>query len=172
MSYRRGYLLETISSLQQHFMNLYIFQPNQCKYGYDSSPACNTFQLGQMIRFFSRSNTLSLQSAFWPSSMSQIMRGNILELLLTLRACPGYQINSFHVHCGIRTRFLSCLELIIPLAQVGIGAQAESWESSPHGGTWRYAPRALENSAVGCDVHRQVKAMYTAEKRDWTFRPP
>ena len=107
------------------------------------------------------------------------MRGNILELLLTLRACPGYQINSHHAHCGIRTRFLSCLEVIIPLAQVGISARswtkdvaAESWEGSPLGGTWRYAPRSLEPSSAGCDVHRQVKAMYTAEERDWTFRPP
>jgi len=179
MSYRRGYLLETISSLQQHFINLYIFEPNQCKYGYDSSPACNSFQLGQMIRFFSRHHTLSLESTFYPSLKTQPMHGNVLELLITLRACPSYQVNSFHAHCGIRTRFLSCLELIIPLPQVGICVRrwktdmtAESWEGSPQGGTWRHAPRSSEHSAVGCEVHRQVKALYTAEKRDWTFQPP
>ena len=51
---RREYLLETIGSVQNYFVNLYTFQPNQCRLGYDTSPACNSFQLGEMIRFFAR----------------------------------------------------------------------------------------------------------------------
>jgi len=179
MSCRRVYLLETISSLQQHFIKLYIIEPNQCKYGYDSSPACNSFQLGEMIRFFSRYRTLSLESTFCPPLQGQTMRGSILDLMTTLRACPGYQINSYHTHCGIRSRFLSCLNGIKPLAQVGICLRAwkhvlaaESWDASPDGRTWRYAPRSSGHFNAGCDVHRGAKAMYTAEERDWTFQPP
>ena len=179
MACRRAYLLETISSLQQHFINLYIFQPNQCKYGYDSSPACNSFQLGEMIRFFSRHDTLSLESTFCPPQQSPAMRGNILELMATLRSCPGYQIDSNHAHCGIRARFISGLELIMPLAQVGIcarcwaeDAEAESWEDSPVGGRWNYTPRSQSGQLFGgCEAHRKAKVMYTAEERDWAFQP-
>ena len=176
---RRGYLLEAISSLQQHFINLYVFEPNQCKYGYDSSPACNSFQLGEMIRFFSRHDTLSLESTFCPPVQSQTMRGNILELLATLRGCPGYQIDPNHHHCGIRARLIIGLELIMPLAQVGIcgqcwqaSAEAESWDRSPARGKWNHISRPqFGHHLGGCEVHRRAKAMYTAEERDWTFRP-
>src|SRR5215469_6497984 len=55
---RRSYLLETLESLQSHFLKLYSSTDRQCKLGYDTSPQCDSFQLGEMLRFFQRINTL------------------------------------------------------------------------------------------------------------------
>ncbi|MCJ1304805.1 hypothetical protein MMC08_007618, partial [Hypocenomyce scalaris] len=48
LAYRRACVLDTINSLQNHFLALYTSKQRQCKLGYDSSPQCDSFQLGEM----------------------------------------------------------------------------------------------------------------------------
>lgn len=133
-----------------------------------------------MIRFFARQGTLTLESSFCPPVQAQTMRGNILEVIGTLRACPAYQIDSNHAHCGIRSKLLFGLQHIMPLSQAGIclncwrvNMEAESWERSPAKGKWTLAPRSptLQFAGIlkGCEAHQKCKALYTAEERDWTF---
>ncbi|KAL6720515.1 hypothetical protein ACLMJK_002439 [Lecanora helva] len=64
---RREYVLETLASIQKHFINLYSSRQPQCKLGYDSSPRCDSYQLGEIIRFFTRKGLLRIESAFAPT---------------------------------------------------------------------------------------------------------
>ncbi|KAL1598915.1 hypothetical protein SLS60_008060 [Paraconiothyrium brasiliense] len=48
---RREYILETINSLQSHFLKLYTSGERQCKLGYDTSIQCDSFQLGEMAPY-------------------------------------------------------------------------------------------------------------------------
>ncbi|KAL8826485.1 MAG: hypothetical protein Q9191_003773 [Dirinaria sp. TL-2023a] len=148
-------------------------------YGYDSSPACNSYQLGQMVRFFRRTNTLEFESTLYTAGESIPCKRNILEVIAALRACPEYQIDENHKHCGIRKRFVSALQSIAPEEQAGICARCwsedaagESWQRHPAGGAWEYMPNAepMRSADIprGCLAHRRAKAMYTAMSRDWT----
>ena len=179
---RRDYILETLSSLQKHMIDLYVFEPNQCRYGYDSSPACNSYQLGQMVRFFRRTNTLDCGSTLYTAGENRPCNRNILEVIAVLRACPEYQIDENHKHCGIRKRFVSALQSIAP-EQAGICARcwredaaSESWERHPEGGEWVHMPHAEPMRSTHtprvCLAHCKAKALYTAQSRDWTYRAP
>ncbi|KAI9838073.1 MAG: hypothetical protein M1819_006228 [Sarea resinae] len=110
--YRRESLLDTVNSLQKHFLNLYTSKDRQCKLGYDSSPQCDSFQLGEMIRFFTRVGTLRLQGTIFDTQGPQYYPGDIKTLLKTLRQCPSYQINPNHAHCGLRTRIEPVLNVL------------------------------------------------------------
>lgn len=162
-------------------IDLYIFEPNQCRFGYDSSLACNYYQLGQTVRFFRRTRTLRFESMLQSSEESTLCHRNILEIIATLKACPEYQIDSNHKHCGIRNKFMEALRSIVPEHQVGIcgrcwgnDATKESWGDSPECGEWKYRfpfhsqPSQSSNRPDGCSVHRNAKTMYTAKSRDWT----
>lgn len=176
MSTRRLNLLQTLSSLQKQIFNLYIDKPNQCRLGYDTSPACNMFQLGQATRFFVQKGMTTMESGFIRESETGMMIGNTLDVITTLRACPERQIDSNHQHCGVRSKLIAGLDLIVPLVQVGIcgecwkqDSHAESWDRSPCGDKWLYA--APGRALTGCEVHRRAKEMYTAKERDWMYRP-
>lgn len=43
---RRSYVLDAVLSLQDHLLSLYTSRSRQCKLGYDTSPQCDSFQLG------------------------------------------------------------------------------------------------------------------------------
>lgn len=174
---RREYLLDTIGSIQTYFIKLFTFESNQCRLGYDTSPACNSFQLGEMMRFFVRKGTLSLQNTIFPTEQPVAWEGDLENLISTLRQIPSYQIDKNHMHCGARNRFLIALNTMQPFPQVGVcwqcwqsNAYQESWLESPTGGKW--AINLWKPSPViepqGCTFHRKAKAMFTAEKRDWT----
>lgn len=61
---RRTHLLAALSSIPAHFLDLYTHRTRnglrQCKLGYDSSSACDSFQLGEMVKFLVSKNLLSL----------------------------------------------------------------------------------------------------------------
>ena len=85
----------TVASVQKHFIDLYSCRDRQCKLGYDSSAACDSFQLGQMIKFLVSKRLLYLVD-YGASSMDAVPDGSsvqIEELLGTLRQCPNYQID-------------------------------------------------------------------------------
>ena len=173
---RRQYVLETISSLQSHFIALYASRQPQCKLGYDSSPQCDSFQLGEMVRFFTRKGLLHLQSTFAEPTDNLTYSGSMLGLLNTLRECPTYQVDRNHTHCGLRSRFYPALECIKPISQVGLCLHCwkdgkDSWLESPTGGMWSLFAPTLRPPSESCRDHLSFKAMYTAEKRDWTPAP-
>ena len=174
---RRDYVLDTLSSIQSHFINLYISRQPQCRLGYNSSLQCDSYQLGEMIRFFSRKGTIRIESAFDPAPGEvEPCSGNLNDIIATLKECPSYQIDSNHMHCGLRTRLMSILEgprPLRPLFQVGIclscwkdDKSKESWLEYPAGGTW--VNNGQRFCGRGCRDHQDTKAMYTAVTRDWT----
>ena len=170
-------MLETISSFPTHFLKLYTSKQLQCKLGYDTSPQCDSFQLGEMIRFFTRKGLLQLQSTYASSQEPPIYAGDVNNIVEKLRQCPTYQLDRNHGHCGLRTRLLPLLDTLWPNGHVGICLKcwdddkiAESWLESPARGTWAFT----KGSSIrweNCRQHRQLKAMYTAEERIWTPSP-
>ena len=126
LAFRRACILETIQSLQTHFLTLYTARERQCKLFYDSSGQCDSFQLGEMVKFFMRVGTLQLQGSLTPDkkTSNNAYEGDLYALLDKLRRVPEYQIDRFHTHCGIRTRLVPLLDLVQEcLGLVGICAE-------------------------------------------------
>ena len=149
----------------------------QCRLGYSSSPQCDSYQLGEMIRFFSRKGTVRIESAFDPAPEEpEPYRGSLDDIVAKLKQCPTYQIDNNHTHCGLRTRLMPILDGARsprPLFQTGICLECwkedktkESWFENPTKGTWVNAGERF--SGKGCRDHGDTKAMYTAATRDWT----
>ena len=176
LAYRRSYVLETIQSLQSHFLSMYTTRERQCKLGYESSVACDSFQLGEMVRFFMKVGTLQFQGTIIdandpPASYT----GDLYVLLDTLRQVPEYQIDKFHTHCGIRTRLVPLLDTIQECLQF-VGLCFDCWQEDRQKTAWMLCKRPLlwrkqtfrfKNS--GHDhKHADVRAMFTAVERDWS----
>lgn len=109
---RREYLLETINSLQAHFLKLYTSGDRQCRLGYDTSLQCDSFQLGEMVRFFHKIDTVRLQGKIYDNSEPTYYLGDVERLLSSLRQCSNYQVDKNHAHCGLRSRLLPLLDTI------------------------------------------------------------
>ncbi|KAK2783824.1 hypothetical protein FQN52_009471 [Onygenales sp. PD_12] len=152
MRFRHQAILNTISDLQSHFLRAYGAIPPepvpappgsattttsrprpklQCRRMYANSPACDSFHLGEMIRFFStRTKTLQLESTLSrndeeedddqdtqqtpppPQRPKPKSKTNIRTLIASLRECPEHQIDNNHVGCGLRRRLLPALDLL------------------------------------------------------------
>ncbi|KAK6584960.1 hypothetical protein PZA11_003184 [Diplocarpon coronariae] len=127
LAYRRACVLRTIASIQDQFLQIYCSKERQCKLGYDTSSSCDSFQLGEMIKFLTKKGLLSLVSFqaaspydsdyVWPEAYS----GDIELLIGILRQCPQYQIDSNHGHCGLRTKILPALDFIRTCIDTGVG---------------------------------------------------
>jgi hypothetical protein len=196
---RREYVLETINSLQAHFLRLYTSGERQCKLGYDNSIQCDSFQLGEMVRFFCKTDTVRLQGKIYDNTEPTYYLGDIDRLLSSLRQCSNYQIDNNHGHCGLRSRLLPLLDLIqnqlsLDTGSLDIGICAECWTKHRAEYAWRLAKRpvlwahprsltgnrALTNGAArkghqrtpsSClSRHIAVRDMFMAVDRDWTAR--
>lgn len=180
--HRRVCLLETLGSIQSHFLHLYSHSSRhpQCKLGYDSSWQCDSFQLGEMIRYFVRKGTLSMQNTFAFHDRPQFA-GSAEDFVFILRQCTSYQIDRNHTHCGARNRLEPALRSIVfELSNCGIclycwkrNRSDESWLENPTGGKWYVGKPKLDTISSGCPAHRTTvttKAICTADERDWT--PP
>jgi hypothetical protein len=142
LSHRRASILRTIGSLQLHFLDLYASRNRQCSLGYDSSPACDSFQLGEMVKFLTRKELLSLipfqavppddPEYVWPDPYT----GDIEHLIGLLRQCPSYQLDKNHSHCGLRSRILPALEYIRDCIDTGIGIKVMRWRADRPSQTW------------------------------------
>lgn len=178
--HRRGCIFETLSSIQSHFLHLYshISPRPQCRLGYDSSWQCDSFQLGEMIRFFTRKGTLSMQNTFGNVHDAPQYAGNVEDVISCLRQCPTYQVDKNHSHCGPRSRLERALASVVPsLSRTGICLHCwkhnrgeDSWGDNPAGGRWYLGMARLPTVHQDCHDHRSIKAMCTADERDWT--PP
>ncbi|KZF23937.1 hypothetical protein L228DRAFT_236919 [Xylona heveae TC161] len=186
LRYRRECILRTLNSIQTYFLKQFTSKQRQCRLGYDSSAQCDSFQLGEMVRFFVRIGTLRLQGNIYDHGEgADAHPGNLDRLLESLRQCPSYQIDRNHSHCGLRTLILpilSYLELWISLeAQICARCWKDdranySWLSAPPSRTYKFqvsAPRgsrknksATSRTPCGTD-HGVAKHIFTAETHEW-----
>lgn len=199
MIQRREYILETINSLQAHFLRLYTSGERQCKLGYDTSLQCDSFQLGEMVRFFHKIDTVRLQGKIYDNTEPVYYLGDIDRLLMSFRQCSNYQVDNNHSHCGLRSRLLPLLDLVqnqlsLDTGSLDIGICADCWEHHRSEYAWSLAkrplmwasPRALlgnravpngnarrghQRSPSSClSRHVAVRDLFMAVERDWTAR--
>ncbi|KAH8728201.1 hypothetical protein GQ44DRAFT_702778 [Phaeosphaeriaceae sp. PMI808] len=145
---RREHILETINSLQAYFLKLYTSGERQCTLGYDTSLQCDSFQLGEMVRFFHKIDTVRMQGKIYDNTEPTYYLGDIDRLLLSLRQCSNYQIDSNHAHCGLRARILPLLDLVhnqlkFDSVSLDIGICSECWENHRSAYAWMLAKRPL-----------------------------
>ncbi|OQN96007.1 hypothetical protein B0A48_17998 [Cryoendolithus antarcticus] len=178
LSLRRSYVLETIQSVQEHFLSVYSTRKRVCRLGYDSSPECDSFQLGEIVRFFLRAGTLKMQGAITNTEDSEIVpyAGDLALLFDKLKQVPEYQVNAHHSHCGIRTQYVPFLQLVeaaLPHAALcGI-----CWVEDRHNHSWLDSKRPLRWSQGTSELdlrstdHRRrhvgLRDFFMATQRDW-----
>ncbi|KAF2119958.1 hypothetical protein BDV96DRAFT_610110 [Lophiotrema nucula] len=182
---RRECILDTINSLQSHFLKLYTSGERQCKLGYDSSPQCDSFQLGEAIRFFTRLGTLRLQGTIYDNTEPSYYNGDISRLLESLRQSPSYQIDRNHAHCGLRSRFIPLLDLLqnylfLEASSLEIGICNDCWKKHRDVYPWSSAKGPMLWSPVkSCDEftgmprgclarHLIIRDIFMAVERNWT----
>jgi len=118
----------------------------QCKRGYDSSTACDSYQLGEMVRFLAGRGLLFLVD-FSPRSLDAVRDFAAVDvsahLLALLRQCPAYQIDKNHTNCGLRTRILPLLDYVqAMLSSTVVGIPLAGWRKDRHETSWASAPDA------------------------------
>ncbi|ETS77583.1 hypothetical protein PFICI_11457 [Pestalotiopsis fici W106-1] len=147
LQYRRECVLNSIASIPRHFFSLYISRTRQCKLGYDSSAACDSYQLGETIKFLSTKNLFFLVD-FSPSSLNLIADTSLLQvdtILATLRQCPGYQIDKHHTNCGLRTRMIPILDFIKALLSTSsLPLSRLSWRNDRKRAAWLPSEEDME----------------------------
>jgi hypothetical protein len=150
LSHRRACILRTLAGLLSHFLALYTSSNRKCRLGYDSSPACDSYQLGEMIKFLTKKGLLSLipfqavspedPEYVWPESWD----GDIEHLMGILRQCPSYQIDKNHAHCGLRSKLLPRLAAIQSCIDTGVGIKLMRWKIDRAAETWIIPTRTSE----------------------------
>ena len=180
---RRQYYLEAVSSIQQYFISLYSSKSLQCKKGYANSKECDSFQLGEMVKFFLRKGSISLCSLYTEQE-PEAFHGPFSDLLGQLKGCSSYQIDTNHTHCGVRQRLIPLLDQLLGLSnQAGICLECwstdrmkESWSENPTGGQWTgpilTLPPVEYRLKSLCSWHEELKRMFTAKEREWTPGEP
>ena len=173
---RRTYLLDTIQSIQTFALGQYTSRARQCKLGYDSSAACDSFQLGEMVRFFARAGTLSLAGRRVGGEDEVGFEGDVRDVIDRLRQCPEYQIDANHRHCGLRSRLVPLLD-VVERALDEVGVCAECWGKDRGEYAWMQAKRPLiwkrdgprnGMNGIRClDRHAGVREMCMARERIW-----
>lgn len=177
----------TIDSIQSYLIEQGVSGQRQCKLGYDTSPQCDSFQLGEMVRFFKRIGTANLQVIMAGTMPLLPYPGDLEHLLTTLRQCPNYQIDRNHGHCGIRSRLVKMVMLVQSMLEyIGIcrwcwqhDRGAHSWFTAISGARWRpgCSEIATEKEEDGrqsdCwrerNDHRKARRLFTATTHEWSL---
>ncbi|GAB7326970.1 hypothetical protein MBLNU13_g10920t1 [Cladosporium sp. NU13] len=186
LTLRRASILETLQSIQTHFLAQYSSRTRQCRLGYDSSPECDSFQFGEMVRFYLRTGTLRLENTIAglpPSSADNsdtsavAYDGDIYLLLDRLKQIPEYQVDRNHSHCGIRTRLVPFVDLV-SAAMLQAGICGDCWAEDRHAHAWLGAKRPLKWRKQGDGVnlrgpehgrrHASVREFFLAAEKDWS----
>jgi hypothetical protein len=140
-----------------------------------------------MVRFFHRKGSMSLRSSVAGLDYKAGFGGSHFELCRSLKECPSYQVDSNHVHCGLRTLIVPRLEFLERLlaytSQVGVCLRCwqedkaeHSWlEQTSKEARWKYEQNMdssyflARESRSSCEKgHRAVRAVFVAAERDWT----
>lgn len=176
LAFRRECVLETLQSLQTHSVGLYTSRERQCRLGYENSAQCDSFQLGEMIRFLSRIGTLQARGSILDTSeYLEPYDGDVYNLIDDLRKAPEYQIDRYHTHCGIRTKLIPLLDLVTESLQ-HTGVCSECWSENRIEQSWSKSKRPLmwkrstfrSRNLSHKDLHANIKALFMAEQRDWS----
>ncbi|KAI9051427.1 hypothetical protein LZ554_004473 [Drepanopeziza brunnea f. sp. 'monogermtubi'] len=175
LAYRRACVLRTIASIQDQFLQIYSSKERQCKLGYDTSSSCDSFQLGEMIKFLTKKDLLSLVSFqaaspydadyIWPEAYI----GDIELLINILRQCPQYQIDSNHGHCGLRTKILPALDFIRTCIDTGLGIRlSRSKSGGPLFESW-IPPQEVKKKAVWVGSENEEVDVAGEKPKVWNF---
>ncbi|KAI6344884.1 hypothetical protein MCOR25_011066 [Pyricularia grisea] len=100
---RRERILDTLASVQRHFLSLYSSRTQVCRLGYDSSPACDSFQLGQMVKFLAHKKLLFFVD-FSSASLGTIedfATTDIGHIISLLSQVTSYQIDRNHTNVSL-----------------------------------------------------------------------
>ncbi|KAI9932196.1 hypothetical protein MW887_009706 [Aspergillus wentii] len=189
----------------------------QCRFGYGNSSACDAFHLGQMTRFFAlRTKTIFFGSTLIDPDFSldpdeeedqddydandnanaaagrpqSGPSSDITALLASLKQCPDYQIDSSHLGCGVRRRFvpsLDCIERFVGDGRGLLGIVLRLWDRKSPLTSSSWANRSLRR-ARAVDVRfskinaihyttpgplrsssqeEDARLFFTAKKRNW-----
>ncbi|KAH6666462.1 hypothetical protein F5X68DRAFT_160411 [Plectosphaerella plurivora] len=168
LQYRREAILNTIASIQRHFLALYSSRERQCQLGYDSSSACDSFQLGQMLKFFTSKDLVALVD-FGPSSLETLPDSSTLDLedlLAALRQCPNYQIDKNHTNCGLRTRLEPIVEYVqTMLSSAVVAVSYAEWKKNRAACSWLEAAELrAEGSLDGQGTFRFTRGLVTDQR--------
>ncbi|KAK0706658.1 hypothetical protein B0T26DRAFT_743851 [Lasiosphaeria miniovina] len=185
LQYRRQCIVNTIASSLRHFLQLYSSRVRQCKLGYDSSANCDSYQLGEMIKFLFSRDMLSLVD-FSSNSFGgerDHATDDLGHIIATLKQCPSYQIDKNHTNCGLRTRIIPILDYIQAMLSSNIVPIARHvWKNDRDSASWlRGSENDQEPPAVGTGggdqrlryegalaSDRAARALFTADRWDWT----
>ncbi|OBT57193.1 hypothetical protein VE04_02390, partial [Pseudogymnoascus sp. 24MN13] len=98
---------------------------------YDSSAACDSFQLGEMVKFFVNKGIFAFTSPLLVNEEDypEPYDGDIENLITALRQCPSYQYDKNHAHCGLRTRLIPALDFIQAMLASGVGIDRGNWKA-------------------------------------------
>lgn len=129
LRHRRTSILATIASVPAHFIALYSGtspfrnnpssngRPRQCKLGYDSSAPCDSYQLGETLKFLLKRNLVTLSCLSSPQQLPpDWSTAEITHILSILKQFPSYQIDKNHTNCGPRTRLKPILDFLTVMA--------------------------------------------------------
>lgn len=183
--------MESVWSLIHACITAYSSKTRQCRLGYDTSPQCDSFQLGEFIRFLTRCNLLQFTSNLTFEQPATGNRKDVSETLTTLKGCPNYQLDSNHSHCGPRKQLLAGLRFIEScLTESEIGICLDCWNdrnnvqrswsqgrdalifdvarASRERARWRGMPRG---HATHSSPHQENAAsgFFTAEEKLWNL---
>lgn len=191
LQFRRQCILNTIASVQRHFLQLYTSRTRQCKLGYDSSAACDSYQLGEIVKFLTNKNLMFLVD-FSPASLDSIADTSLLQvdsIIATLKQCPSYQIDKNHTNCGLRTRIGPILDFIQGLLSANsIPITRNTWKNNRQAVVWLSSdpesktpadakPFSFTRSLAGdqrfrfenaLGAEKFAKDVFTASSWDWT----
>lgn len=182
---RRTRTLQTFASLQSYMLGLYASKKRNCWLGYDSSPQCDSFQLGEFIKFLARNGLLDLGASILGAGTVEAERqqtddegyqGDIRTLLATFRKCPAYQLDSNHGHCGPKKELMAGLDIITSnISNAGICWHC--WQNGSAGHRWVSAkpPLLFDKKTAGkpgiaslkADGSRCLKEVEHAYARDF-----
>jgi len=197
LHHRRQRVLATIASVPRHFLGLYTSRARQCKLGYDSSASCDSYQLGEMVKFLVARDLLFLGDFASSSSQGSLVHDyatvDVVSILAALKQVPSYQIDKNHTNCGLRTRILPILEYIQAMLSAGVvsvarerwrkGREEVAWcdlegdEADGDGGEKKTKVFAWTRGMAtdqrlryegALAADRMAKALFTADEWDWT----
>ncbi|KFY86041.1 hypothetical protein V500_07917 [Pseudogymnoascus sp. VKM F-4518 (FW-2643)] len=141
---------------------------------YDSSAACDSFQLGEMVKFFVNKNFFAFTSPLLVTEEDypEPYDGDIENLITALRQCPSYQYDKNHAHCGLRTRLIPVLDFIQAMLASGVGIDRGNWKAERPSTSWESVeaeePFRLTKS-VATDARLKLEGFLTSSALSKSF---
>jgi len=163
LQHRRDCILRTVASVPSFFLRLYMPASRssttnlQCRRGYDSSPSCDSYQLGEAVRFLVNKQLFFLVNFSGDQGLDEAMaRTNgyatatdVNHVISVLRQLPSYQIDKNHLNCGLRLRVLPILDFIqSSLSSGAVAVSRTGWKRDPEGSSWVVSTEGEEEQVL------------------------